>query len=231
MLRLRPGQRQADIVTEGLAPLGSGRLEIDLVDEAPDPVLSLLEGLDDGVVRGLKVTARVPVGWLVAAADVSAGPTQAQVNPAAAGLEAFLAAVGAGRHLAQGVEMGAGRLRVGHAETLTDRSSDPRTIFTASPPSVHAASAPNRSSAPVTGLPPASTMRSPSAIPAFSAGEPSSTSRTSSPSRSGRPTARWRCRATCEGASPTPSRRRCGSSPRLSASTLAFSAGSAAIAG
>src|ERR1700752_3414661 len=121
----------------------------------------------------------VPVGRLVAAAHVTASAAEAQVDPDAADLEAFLATVGAGRHLAQRIEMRAGKLRVGHAETLTDRSSDPRTIFTASVPSVHAARASNRSSALLTALPPASTIRSPSAIPAFSAGEPSSTSRTS----------------------------------------------------
>src|SRR5437667_8092901 len=172
----------------------SGRFEVDLVDVAPDPVLTLFEGLDDWVVGGLEVLGRVAVGRLVAAANVAAGAAESQVDPATAGLEALLATVGAGRHLAQCVEVRAGRLRVRHAETLTDRSSDPRTIFTARVPSVHAARASKRSSALVTALPPASTIRSPSAIPAFSAADPSSTSRTRRPSRSGRPTALCRCR-------------------------------------
>src|SRR6266567_7666994 len=80
------------------APTQSGRLEIDLVDVAPDPVLALFEGLDDRVIGGLEVLGRVAVGRLVAAAYVSAGATEAQVDPATAGFEALLATVGAGRH-------------------------------------------------------------------------------------------------------------------------------------
>jgi hypothetical protein len=62
----------------------SGRLQIDLVDIAPDPILARLEGLYDGVVGGVEVPGGVFVLGVVAATDVAAGEADAQVHPAIA---------------------------------------------------------------------------------------------------------------------------------------------------
>ena len=46
------------------------------------------------MLRAMKMRSGVPVGRLIAAADVAAGQTQAKVHPFSTDLEAFLAAIG-----------------------------------------------------------------------------------------------------------------------------------------
>src|SRR5579864_9765019 len=66
--------------------------ERDVVDVAPAPVLARLGRPDDRMRRLVRVLRRVLVGRVVAATDLAALHAHAQVHPAAAGLEAFLAA-------------------------------------------------------------------------------------------------------------------------------------------
>jgi len=59
-------------------------LEREIVDVAVPPVLTGLVGLDDRVIRRVKVRGRMPVGRLVTAADVTARFAQPQVDPLSA---------------------------------------------------------------------------------------------------------------------------------------------------
>jgi hypothetical protein len=63
----------------------------------------------------MKMSRRVFVGRVVAAADMAAGPTQPQMQPNAAGLEAFLAAERARRDITDAGDM---RAVFGHAGLL-----------------------------------------------------------------------------------------------------------------
>src|ERR1700733_7754296 len=80
----------------GRAAMVSARLKLhrQLIDVAPAPVLARLERGDDWVARGVEVLGGMPVLGIIAAADVAAGPAQAQVHPGVAGLQAFLAPIG-----------------------------------------------------------------------------------------------------------------------------------------
>jgi hypothetical protein len=69
-------------------------LDLGLVDVAPAPVFTGLEGLDDGVRRLMKMLGRVFVGRAVAAAYVSAGEAKAEVYPLGADLETVFASSG-----------------------------------------------------------------------------------------------------------------------------------------
>jgi hypothetical protein len=69
-------------------------LDLGLVDVAPAPVFTGLEGLDDGVRRFMKMLSCVFVGRAVAAADVSAGEAKAEVYPLGADLETVFASSG-----------------------------------------------------------------------------------------------------------------------------------------
>ena len=82
-----PGSND-QVLTSGLLELD---LEGDLVLEAPAPVLAALGRADDEVAALTRVLPRVTVGGGVAAADVATGETDAEVQPAIAGLEAVLA--------------------------------------------------------------------------------------------------------------------------------------------
>src|SRR5207249_3659465 len=91
--------------------------ERDLVGVAPAPVLARLERADDRVRRCVMVGGRMAVGRVVAAADVTARQTDAEMEPLAAAAQAVLAAVHLGgefTHLDL-VEMGAGARRGSHA--------------------------------------------------------------------------------------------------------------------
>ncbi len=88
-----------------------GEVEHNLVDVAPAPAFRRIVALDDRVARGVEVRPCVPIGRIVAATNVTASPAEAQVNPRGAGSQAFLAAEGARRYVADGAFMGA---LVGH---------------------------------------------------------------------------------------------------------------------
>src|SRR6185295_5813383 len=72
----------------------SRELHADLVHIAPAPALARLERGDDRVLGRVEVLRGVLVLRVVAAADVAAGAAKAQVQPAIAHLQAFLAAPG-----------------------------------------------------------------------------------------------------------------------------------------
>src|SRR5687767_3660301 len=70
------------------------RLDVQLVDIAPAPVLATLEAADDGMPCLVKVLRGVSVRRVVTATDVAAAQAESQVDPAAADLETFLAPLG-----------------------------------------------------------------------------------------------------------------------------------------
>ena len=80
-------------------------IEHDLVFVTPAPTLRGIVALDDGVPCLMKMFRGMPVGRIVAAADMAAGPADAQVNPARPGLQAFLAPVCVGRDVLNLVDM------------------------------------------------------------------------------------------------------------------------------
>jgi hypothetical protein len=69
-------------------------LDYDLVEVAPAPGFSGLDGADGRVLGRVEVLGRVLVGRGVATADVAADETLAQVNPPGAYLVTVLAAFG-----------------------------------------------------------------------------------------------------------------------------------------
>jgi hypothetical protein len=91
--------------------LPSRRLEHDLIDVAPDPVLSRLEGLNDWVVGRMEVLGGVLVLGRITTANVSTGETQAQVHPGITGFQTVLTAIGARCYLLYLIEM---RTTLGH---------------------------------------------------------------------------------------------------------------------
>jgi hypothetical protein len=83
--------------------------EDDLIDVTPPPVLSGLEGLDDGMLRRVKMLGRVTILRVIAASDVSARQAQSEVHPSIAHLQTFLASLSRWGHLAYLIQMFAGR--------------------------------------------------------------------------------------------------------------------------
>lgn len=69
----------------------------DFVDVAPAPILAVLEGSNDGVLRGVEMSCGVTIFRRIAAAYVAAGQAQAKVHPRVAHQETLLAAFAAGR--------------------------------------------------------------------------------------------------------------------------------------
>jgi hypothetical protein len=69
----------------------STEIKFHLIHVAPAPILSRLEGPDNGVTYGVKVLCRMFVLRRVAASDVAAYHAKAQVHPDIAHLQAFFA--------------------------------------------------------------------------------------------------------------------------------------------
>jgi hypothetical protein len=76
-----------------------------LVDVAPAPVFSRLEGLDNRVVGRVEMLRRVLVLRGVAASDMPANQALAQVNPAIASFQTVLTAIRARRDLSYLIQM------------------------------------------------------------------------------------------------------------------------------
>ena len=68
-----------------------GKVDFNVVDEAPAPALRRVVALDDGMSAGFKVSAGVTVGRLIATTDMSALAAKPQVHPARSDPQAFLA--------------------------------------------------------------------------------------------------------------------------------------------
>lgn len=83
----------------------SSRLKEPLVDVAPDPLLTRLEGLNDRVVGSMEMLGGVLILRIVTATDMSTGETEAQVHPGITHFQAFLASIGAWRDLSYLIEM------------------------------------------------------------------------------------------------------------------------------
>jgi hypothetical protein len=85
----------------------AGRVQLDLIDVAPAPVLARLESPDDRMTDLVKVRGRVLVWGAVAAADVTAGHAEPEVDPRAAHPQAVFASVGARFDFVNLIEMAA----------------------------------------------------------------------------------------------------------------------------
>jgi hypothetical protein len=81
------------------------QVEKDLVRVTPAPALRRVISLDDQMMSRPIVARRVAARRLIAATHMSAGAADSQMNPGAAGLEAFLAAARARGDFLDGVEM------------------------------------------------------------------------------------------------------------------------------
>src|SRR5579864_8650858 len=84
------------------------RVKNQLIDVTPAPVLAGLEGSDDGVIGTVEMFGRVLVLGLVTAADMATAHAEPQVDPAVPDAEAVLAAICAGRHFTNLMEVGTG---------------------------------------------------------------------------------------------------------------------------
>ena len=72
-------------------------IEFHLIDIAPAPSLSGLEGLHDGMLGVMEMFRRMFIFRRVAAAHMSALQTKTQVNPCVANFQALFAAIGSAR--------------------------------------------------------------------------------------------------------------------------------------
>src|SRR5712692_3091380 len=75
----------------------SSKLKNHLVDVTPDPVLTRLEGLDNGVVGGVKMPGGVLILRRVTATNMSTRETEAQVHPGVTCFQTIFAPIGARR--------------------------------------------------------------------------------------------------------------------------------------
>lgn len=78
-----------------------------LVDIAPAPGIRRIIAFHHRMAGGVEMLGRMAVRGIVAAADMAADPADAQMHPAAARREAFLAAIGARADVGELVEMAA----------------------------------------------------------------------------------------------------------------------------
>lgn len=77
----------------------SGKIQFELIDVAPAPILAGLKRLDDRMRGVMKVLGGVLVFRRIAAANVSALQAQSQVDPTVPHFQALLAAMSAWRDL------------------------------------------------------------------------------------------------------------------------------------
>lgn len=84
------------------------RFKEDLINVAPDPILTWLERLDNRVVRRVKMLGGVLVLGRVTAAHMSTNAAEAQMHPGIAYLQALFAALPAWRHVADLIQMRTG---------------------------------------------------------------------------------------------------------------------------
>jgi hypothetical protein len=86
----------------------SGEVKFELVDVAPSPVFTGFKRSHDGVIGGVKVLGGVLIFRGVTAADVSAGKTHAQMNPAITTFKTLFTSLrGSRRHVPDLVKMSA----------------------------------------------------------------------------------------------------------------------------
>src|SRR5216684_270017 len=73
------------------------KLEHELIDITPAPVLTRLEGLDNRVVGRVEMPGGVLILRIVTATDMSTGETESQMHPGISHFQTFLAPIGARR--------------------------------------------------------------------------------------------------------------------------------------
>jgi hypothetical protein len=83
-------------------------LEEELIPIAPEPVLTRLEGPDDGMLGRVEVRRRMPVRRVVATSDVAALLTDTQMDPATAGTQTVLTSFSARTDFGDRFEVRAG---------------------------------------------------------------------------------------------------------------------------
>src|ERR1700744_3926434 len=83
------------------------QIEHRLVDVAPAPAFRRIVAFDDRMRGGVEMLGGVFVGRIIATADMTAGAADAQMQPVATDLEAFLAAKRAWRDVANAGHVGA----------------------------------------------------------------------------------------------------------------------------
>jgi hypothetical protein len=93
------------------------------VHVTPAPILSRLEGLDDRMLTFVEMLPGVLQRRGITAADVTAGKAQAQVYPARADSQAFLAAFGTRRYIANHFQM-----RVNHLVPIPSGPANPECL-------------------------------------------------------------------------------------------------------
>jgi hypothetical protein len=154
MLARRPSAAGARLIKAGDGPvLGRGpvrKIKHDFVHVTPTPVFRRIVAFDDRMCGGAKMLGRMSVRRVVATADVTAGPADAQVNPGRTDLQTFLAAFRTRSDVADRIEM-----RAGLCHTL------PRMRVDRSPPLDHAAALLHAFFATGTGMPAIFTLTEP----------------------------------------------------------------------
>src|SRR5579871_1462825 len=81
------------------------QVEHHFIHITPAPAFRGIIAFDDGMFAAMEMLGGMLVLGGVAAADMSAGPADAQMQPDIAAFEALLATLGAGRHLGNGAEV------------------------------------------------------------------------------------------------------------------------------
>jgi hypothetical protein len=76
-------------------PESVSKIEEELVDVTPPPVLTRLEGLNDGMIGRVEMLGGMLILRIVAAADMSTDETDTQMHPGVPHFQALLAAIGA----------------------------------------------------------------------------------------------------------------------------------------
>lgn len=88
-----------------LPQIQSRRLDVGLIDIAPAPVLTRLEGLYERMVGRVEVLSGMLILRGVAAADVSTSLADAQMHPGIPECQTFFTTIGAGSNLVDQIEM------------------------------------------------------------------------------------------------------------------------------
>ena len=83
----------------------AAEIEHHLVDITPSPTFRWIVALDDGMTGGMEVCRSVAAGRLVAAPNMTTGPTNSKMHPMRTGFQAFLASAGARRDRADALQM------------------------------------------------------------------------------------------------------------------------------
>jgi hypothetical protein len=84
---------------------GLGKVEFDVVDEAPTPVFTGFERTHDGMLGAMEVLGGVLVFGGVAASDVAALHAQTKMHPGVAHFQALFAALGVWRNFVNVAQM------------------------------------------------------------------------------------------------------------------------------